>query len=146
MVTPSSAPSVLARVSAPGPSRRLAKTALAIALSLAATIGLERLTAPPGHVARISVTNDTGYDLQVFAGTPGAPSVVPLGAVGKASTADLAEVLDLGSSWVVSFRAQGRDGGSLEIARDDLERDGWRLVVPAAAAARLDDAGAPPSP
>jgi hypothetical protein len=92
------------------------------------------------------VTNDSAYDLRLLGSRPGDDVLVALGAVGRQSTAGLDELLDLGDRWVLTFRAQGRDGGTIEVNRADLERSGWKLTVPAEVARTLQSAGAPPSP
>lgn len=146
MVTPSSAPALPRAAPSPGPSTRVAAGALAVLAAVAATFGLDAAIGIPAHVDRLTVVNETDYDLRVTAGRPGADSVVVLGSVGKRATAELIDLLDRGDVWVLHFRGQGVDAGSVEVDRDDLVAGDWTYTVPDAVPRRLEAAGAPASP
>jgi hypothetical protein len=119
---------------------------LAVVASVASTFALQQLTDPPAHVERLTVVNDTVYDLQVVASRASDGSIVALGSVGKGSTVGLDELLDQGDLWVFAFRAQGRAGGTIQASRNDLEGSGWRITAGDQVARTLDAGGAPPSP
>jgi hypothetical protein len=100
---------------------------------------------PAKTVARVTFVNNTAYDIEVnVSGADGGS--LTLGTVRANRTTDVADVVDQGRTWVLHFGAQGVEGGEVRMDRGDLERAGWRVVVPAGVAQRLGDAGLQPSP
>ena len=132
-----------------GARRRLTLGLGILALSLAMVVGLTFLvgmSGGPATVARITVENPTPYalDIEVSPGT--GTGWVSAGFVRQRSTAVVEEVADQGDVWVFRFDSQGQTGGEVRFTRSELETRGWRIVVPDDVAARLAEAGAPPTP
>jgi hypothetical protein len=65
----------------------------------------------------------------VLAGRAGAP-VLPVATVDAGEERPVAEVLDQGSTWLVTFRTAGETTGELEVSRSELAEQDFRIVVP----------------
>jgi hypothetical protein len=100
----------------------------------------------PHKIARVSVTNDTPYDLTIeLRGRPEGP-ITPLGSVPAKHSFDFPDVFDQGPTWQVHVVSQGQVGADLSISRAELAAHGWRLGFGADVTARLRQAGLQPSP
>ena len=129
-----------------GPGTRRLPYGLAAVAALALAIAAAGPARSPDFVPRVRVVNASPYELSIdVRGAPG-DGWVALGYVDQDATTAVDEVLDQGGRWTFRFRAQGKEGGRLTVSRAALERADWRLVVPDAVEARLEKAGAPPSP
>lgn len=119
------------------------KMLLALSASLLAVFG----SACDGasYVQELNIENPTDYNLQVDVGREGSSSRLQLGNVGKDSIGVREEVLDFGDRWTFGFRYQGEEAGSVSVDRQQLEEDGWTLVIPEDVGNRLKDNGVPPS-
>jgi hypothetical protein len=96
-------------------------------------------------VERITVTNPTGYDLDVEVTGRDREGWLPV-AIVEARTEDVAqEVIDQGEVWIFRFRHWGDPVGELRLSRAELERNGWRVEVPAEIEERLEQLGRPKS-
>jgi hypothetical protein len=105
-----------------------------------------RLIEGPSHVDRLSFINPTVYDLHVDATDGARQGWVPLGTARRGETTAVEEVLDQGDAWIFRFSGQGEQGGELRLRREQLEGDGWKVVIPERTGAELQAKGAPPSP
>jgi hypothetical protein len=99
----------------------------------------------PAFVDEVTVVNESPFDLHVDVRGEDGP-VLGLGIVPRGRSTRFTSVLDQGGTWSFSLRAGGKDGGTVEVPRSSLERDGWTLTLPATVASRLERAGLPPSP
>ena len=61
-------------------------------------------------------------------------------------TAVAEEIYDIGDTWVFRFSAQGETSGEVAFNRKQLERNGWRLEIPASIGDELRQKGAPAPP
>jgi hypothetical protein len=111
---------------------------LGVAMALLASC-----SGPPPTVDRITVVNPTGYDLDLQVSDPDRSSWLPAGVAEAGSQQITEEVIDQGEIWVFRFLHWGDPVGELEITRSELERNGWRLEVPAAVEERLRQMGRP---
>src|SRR5262245_9692241 len=109
-------------------------------------VAVPRLVSNPVHRDRVTIVNDSDYALNVEVAGADRSQWLGLGTVAKRSSAAFTEVTDPGRTWVFHFGAQGQDAGEAEIARQDLVAAGWTFRVPPDVAARLQAAGAPPTP
>jgi hypothetical protein len=112
-------------------------------------VGLALLVAAcsgrPPTVERITITNPTGYDLDVEVTGRDREGWLPV-AIVEARTEDVAqEVIDQGEVWIFRFRHWGDPVGELRLSRAELERNGWRVEVPAEIEERLEQLGRPKS-
>ena len=126
------------------PRRRLGLAAATI-VGLTAVLALASAMQAAATVDEVTIVNESPYDVHVEVRRPGGP-VLGLGTVPRERSTRFTTVLDQGDTWSFAFSAGGEDGGTVEVGRTALERDGWSLVVPATAASRLERAGLPPSP
>lgn len=104
------------------------------------------LLGTPKVVAEVSVVNRSDFDVHVDVTDEGRDGWVSLTTANKASTTVAEDVVDQGDVWVFRFQAQGREGGELPLGRDDLDRSGWTVEVPAAVIEQLRRLGTPPTP
>jgi hypothetical protein len=119
--------------------KRGTRTLLGFALLAAACSG------PPPTVERITIANPTGYDLDVEVTDRDRAEWLPV-AIVEAESEDVAqEVIDQGEEWIFRFRHFGDPVGELSFTRTDLERNGWRVEVPAEVEERLQQLGRPTS-
>jgi hypothetical protein len=96
---------------------------------------------PPPTVDRITISNPTGYDLEVQVSDANRDGWLPTGIVEAGSEQISEQVIDQGEVWIFRFLHWGDPVGELELARSELERNGWRLEVPAQVEERLRHLG-----
>jgi hypothetical protein len=117
--------------------------------AVAALIALGVLTSAfrgPAFVESVTVVNESPFDLHVAVrGEDGAGGVLGLGTVPRGRSVEYRSVLDQGDTWSISFTGGGEQGGTVDVARSTLERDGWNVTVPAVVTQRLERAGLRPS-
>jgi hypothetical protein len=128
----------------PDAGQRLGVTA-AVGLALVAILAVVAAMRPPPFVDGVTVVNDSPFDVHVDVRPPDGPAL-GLGTVPRDREIDFGAVLDQGETWSFTFTSGGEDGGSVDVTRGALERDGWRLTIPATTASRLDRAGLAPAP
>ena len=128
---------------APSPGRTAAGWVAAGLAAVLGALGAEEILDPPPTVDLV-VVNDTDRNVTVVvAGRTGAP-VLPVATVDAGEERRVDQVVDQGRTWIVTFRVDGEPADELEVTRDDLAADGFRIVVPAAVA-EPDPAEPPPS-
>ena len=132
----------------PAPSIRrpviLGAVVLAV-LALAFGIGVGSLTEESGFVDQVTVDNPTLYNLQVDVGAPGDGPVLALGSAPREGSRTFEQVVDQGDRWVFRLSFGADEVGEIVVPRTQLERDGWKVTVPAEVGHRLAETGYPPS-
>ena len=132
---------------APFRVRRARTAGFAVAAVVAVMlVAVPRFLDSPHMVDRLTVENPTGYDISIDATDHRRRAWVGLGTVHRGTTSTFEEILDQGEVWIFRFSAQGEDGGELQVSRQQLEGDGWRMRVPAEVGEQLEVDGAPLSP
>jgi hypothetical protein len=96
---------------------------------------------PPPTVDRITISNPTGYDLEVQVSDANRDGWLPTGIVEAGSEQISEQVIDQGEVWIFRFLHWGESVGELELTRSELERNGWRLEVPGQVEERLRQLG-----
>ena len=110
-----------------GDAARVVLVAILVVALLAIAI---RITEGPDFVDRVSVGNHTGYDLDVDLSNASRDGWLPL-SVSTAGTTDVTrDVIDMHDTWVFRFTHEGVDAGEVEISRDQLAHNGWKVEVP----------------
>jgi hypothetical protein len=105
--------------------------------------GLAWAVRSPTYVARVEITNDTAYSVNVdLAGDRGR---VGLGTVPAGDRLDLVDVIDQGDPWVFEFTYAGQSAGEVTISRADLEAADWKIEVPPGVQTTLEREGLAPS-
>lgn len=99
----------------------------------------------PRFVERVTFVNSTLYDLDVDVTDAKRDVWLDVGHVGRETETTTEQVLDQGETWIFRFRHEGRDAGELQVSRQDLQRNGWRVAIPQSVAERLRELGAEPS-
>jgi hypothetical protein len=120
-----------------------------IVLAVVAVFGLivvSRVVPDPAVVERVTIRNDTEFDLDVDAAASDHDGWTPVGIALAGSDRAFEQVIDHGDQWVFRFRGQGRDGGEVPVTRSELAANDWVLEVPASVADRIRATGAPASP
>jgi hypothetical protein len=118
---------------APPRSRRVADAAriVLLAILVAGLLAIAiRITEGPDFVDRVSVVNGTGYDLDVDVTGASRDGWLPLSVGTGGTTTATRDVIDMGDTWVFRFSREGVSGGELEVSRDELARNGWKVAVP----------------
>jgi hypothetical protein len=100
---------------------------------------------PPPRVDRITIVNQTGYDLDVDVAGPERGGWLPVAIVEAHSERVAEEVIDQGEVWVFRFSHWGDPVGELSLTRAELEGASWRVEVPAEVEERLQRLARPPS-
>jgi len=119
---------------APEPVLRLRSVAVplaAIVFFVVLFFGVLRLVESPAMVGRVSVDNRTSYDLEVGVTDGSNRDRLLLAALDADATTRVEDVLDQGSTWLFRVSRAGTTLGTLERSRDELQRAGWRVVIPA---------------
>lgn len=139
-------PRTLTRVPRAKPDIRLLVWLVPVLLAAVAVVVVGSwLVRGPAFVDRITIVNDTGFDVNVdVAGSDG--RVVGLKYVLAGETAVVRDVIDQGETWEFQFSYGGTDAGTLRRDRTSLERNDWRVVIPQAVEDRLTAAGHAPAP
>jgi hypothetical protein len=120
-----------------------------IVLAVVAVLGLvivTRFTPDPATVERVTIRNDTEFDLGVDAAAADHDGWTPVGIALARSEGSFEDIVDHGDEWVFRFRGQGRDGGEIQVTRAELEASDWVLRVPSSVGDRIRSTGAPASP
>lgn len=123
-----------------------AAVVLAAAVTVAGLVLVMQSTGLPEYVDELTVENGTDFHLQIDVSGGEGESVLRVGTVEAESTKTFPRVIDQGEVWLFRFHGQGRLGGELGVDRSQLEKDGWRLVVPESVADELKAQGALPPP
>ena len=132
---------------APEPVLRLRSVAIplaAIVFFAMLFFGVLRLVESPAMVGRVSVDNRTSYDLEVGVTDGSNRDRLLLAALDADATTRVEDVLDQGSTWLFRVSRAGTTLGMLERSRDELQRAGWRVVIPASWDDRVVEAQASP--
>jgi hypothetical protein len=116
---------------------------LAVALIVAA---LPRIVADPAMVHRITLVNRTVYAMHVEVTGGQRDGWTGVGIAEREDTTVVRDVVDQGRSWIFRFESQGFVGGELRLAKGDLARSGWRVVISESVGERLARQGASPTP
>lgn len=106
-------------------------------------VAVPRFLDAPHRVDRLTVENPTGYDISIEVTDRRRRGWVAVGTVQRATTSTFEEIVDQGDVWIFRFSTQGEDSGELQVARQQLERDGWRMRVPAEVGEQLEVEGVP---
>jgi hypothetical protein len=89
----------------------------------------------------LTVENPSAYDVDIDARRPGDFKVLGLGTSETGTTRSFHQVIDRGDTWIFEFSTAGVPAGSLEVAREDLADNGWRVVIPERVTDELRRAG-----
>lgn len=98
---------------------------------------------PPPTVETITVANSTGYDLDVQVTGRDRNGWLPMAIAEARSERTTEKVSDQGDVWIFRFLHWGDPLGELSLTRAELERNGWRVEVPAEVEERLRELGRP---
>jgi hypothetical protein len=105
------------------------------------------LVRPPDFVDHVSVTNRSGYDLNVDVSDVNRDGWLPISvATGGGATTRTQDVIDQDDTWIFRFSYAGKNAGELSVPRSELADNGWRVAVPESVAQNLRDAGIQPGP
>jgi hypothetical protein len=119
---------------------------LAGAVALLAVLLWLRLSATPGSVKRVAVTNDTNYTLAIAVAGPSRNIWMDLGWASHNHLTVFEQVVDQGKTWTFRLRAQGHDAAQFTVSRNDLVHSNWRVSIPSSVEAQLRTAGVSPDP
>ncbi len=102
---------------------------------------------PPDFVDHVSVTNRSGYDLNVDVSDVNRDGWLPISvATGGGATTRTQDVIDQRDTWIFRFSYAGKNAGEISVPRSELADNGWRVAVPGSVAQNLRDAGIQPGP
>jgi hypothetical protein len=106
-----------------------------IPLAIFAALGAILLVAPtlqPGpFISRVTVVNHSEYAYDVAVSGGSNDGWMLLGTASERADSEVVDVYDQGSTWTFRFTTQGQVAGQISVRRADLERAGWKVVVPA---------------
>jgi hypothetical protein len=129
-------------------ARRLGLSLLAGAVAAAVFVGLaviKEATRLPAFVPRLTVVNQTQYQVEVDVTGEERDGWLSLGGIRKGSTKRMFEIIDQGDRWVFRFHYGGEDGGELTVTAAELRADRWQVTIPPQVGDRLLAAGMTPS-
>ena len=105
------------------------------------------LVRPPDFVDHVSVTNRSGYDLNVDVTDVNRDGWLPISvATGGGATTRTQDVIDQRDTWIFRFSYAGKNAGEISVPRSELAQNDWRVAVPGSVAQNLRDAGILPGP
>jgi hypothetical protein len=124
----------------------LARLAACVALTLSPLLlGARLIGREPSFVREVTIENPLVYKVNVDVRGADGDGWSALGTVRRETAKTVEQVVDQGPTWTIRFTYGGELGGELKVDRRQLERDGWRVTVPAEVGARLRQAGLRPS-
>jgi hypothetical protein len=123
-----------------------AAVSLAAAATVAGLVFVMQSTSLPEYVDELTVENGTDFHLRIEVSGGEGEAWLTVGTVEAERAKAFSRVIDQGEVWLFRFHGQGRMGGELQVDRSQLERDGWRLVVPDSVSDELRAQGALPPP
>jgi hypothetical protein len=130
-------------------SEQLSRRTFSVRLLIASLAGLALLLAscsgPPPTVETITVSNSTGYDLDVQVTGRDRNGWLPMAIAEARSERKTEQVTDQGEVWIFRFLHWGDPVGEVSLTRGELERNGWHVEVPAEVEERLRQLGRPTS-
>jgi hypothetical protein len=137
----------LTRPMRPGRLRRGDGTAAAVGVVLFALLAALVLPvlSTPASVARLDVTNESAWPAVVSVRAAGDRSWMPVGIAPALSGTSFTEVPDPGQRWEVRFRYAGVEVVDAT-SRSTLQGERWKLTVPPAFTAAMEQAGLPVAP
>lgn len=106
---------------------------------------LGRVTSDTAYVPRLTVVNDTEYNVNVEVTGAAHDGWLDLGAVSRGRTQTLEQIVDQGGRWSFRFSYAGVAAGDLSLDRSGLAAQGWRVTIPPQVGERLKAAGLRPS-
>jgi hypothetical protein len=123
-----------------GPRKKARPRSLvAFALLVASCSGL------PSTVERVTISNPTAYDIDVEVTDRDRDGWLSVAIVEARSEHVAQDVIDQGEVWIFRFLHWGDPVGEFSPTRAELERNGWRVEVPAEVEERLQQLGRPMS-
>jgi hypothetical protein len=100
---------------------------------------------PPPTVERITIANPTAYDVHVDVTGQDRDGWLPIAIVEARSEDVVQDVIDQGEVWIFRFEHFGDPIEEVHLTRGELERNGWRVEIPAEVGERLQQLGRPTS-
>ena len=126
--------------------RRDAPTLLvAVVAGIVAVATVASALRAPRTIDRLTIANPTSYGIAVSMRAGPADGRFLLGFVWDHDEGSVADVADLGDTWIFEFSYAGVDAGELRLDRSALQDTGWRVDVPASVAQRLSALGLQPA-
>jgi hypothetical protein len=111
--------------------RPLLLSSLAAAVLLSVVAWVFSAVDGPSFVGSLTIRNATDRDLQVDVSPARSERVLSLGFVPGQSTARFERVADQGKEWRFHLSSAGTAVGSIDLTRDELEQQNWKVVLPA---------------
>jgi hypothetical protein len=106
-------------------------------------LALNALVRGPDFVDRVTLRNESRFDVETDVAGPDG-RWLGLGTAGGRSTFVVQDVIDQGERWTFHFERAGVGAGRVSLEREELERSGWLVVVPASVEERLTADGQEP--
>lgn len=127
------------------PGRAVYAPFVAVAATVAACFAISTQLEAPDTVAHLTVVNPTEWAARVAVASAADGAAVPVGTVEQSTTRTFTDVLDHAGRWFLRFSYGGVEE-DVAIDRSSLASAGWKVEVPDGFAARLREAGLPPTP
>ena len=130
------------------PAVRRAAVIIAIgaaAMMLAVAVD-DVLFANPTFVHRVTVVNETPYDIEVRASRAGGAGTIGLGVARQHCDTPFEQVIDLGPVWELQLHTQGVAADAITVSRSGGTDDNWTVHIPAAVGDDLRAAEVPLPP
>jgi hypothetical protein len=116
--------------------------AIVISIIVAVLFVVAALAIRMPDTVSFTVANQSAWRAEVQIRSASGTGWTDVGGVGRDSDLTFLEVPDQGSSWVVRYSYAGVTE-DVEVSRDELAANGWRLEVPDGLATELADRGVP---
>jgi hypothetical protein len=94
------------------------------------------------HIEALTISNPTGFQIEVLASRPNDATLLPITIIGPGATDQVQEIIDLGSAWVLHFRADGFEAELVQVSRAEILASPY--TIPVAAGDQLIAQGAEP--
>ena len=114
--------------------------AIVVGLLLAGLLALTALTLRTPDTVSLTVQNPLAWRAEVEVRPSDSSSWTGLGAVARDGRLEFLQAPDQGGDWIIRYSYAGQSE-EVEVSRQQLEADGWVVVVPEGLGERLRDAG-----
>ena len=114
--------------------------AVLVGLLLAVVLVITGLSLRMPETVSLTVQNPLSWRAEVEVRSATSGNWTGVGAVAREGELQFLQLPDQGTDWIIRYSYAGQSE-EVEVTRDQLEADGWLVVVPAGLGERLQEAG-----
>ena len=118
---------------------------IAVVVAVVAIAVFRPALEPGPFISHVTFVNSSEYAFDVDVTGGKSDGWMLLGTAADRASSNVDEVFDQGRTWTFRFTTQGQVAGEITVSKAELERAGWRVVVPSGFADALRADGVVPT-